>query len=274
MFFINLFSYYQVKSAKYINSTETIIPDYRRVNSPFGGEDAVFPSGGDDLSVRSLYFTSKMKANDFCQAVFIFLQTLYESSKRSIFVLGNSAGGVHLSTFLLHPKYLTQRQSLLSPSSPLQWKGAINLGIPAHFDHADLGRLGMLSAYFGSKDEIKERCACGLLSAASKIGSREESFVPETLVSFHFLRTKIWVWLEREEYGTNAMQALVSEWDPAEIAQTMQDFTAFWEKTWSGGIEFRTVVGHNHISPPLVLMSGEGEEWGEDVVFWIKKRST
>src|SRR5258708_2147482 len=29
----------------------TIVADYRRVNSEFGGEDAVFPSGGDDVSL-------------------------------------------------------------------------------------------------------------------------------------------------------------------------------------------------------------------------------
>lgn len=32
----------------------TVVADYRRVNSEFGGEDAVFPSGGDDVAVRAL----------------------------------------------------------------------------------------------------------------------------------------------------------------------------------------------------------------------------
>jgi hypothetical protein len=31
--------------------------------------------------------------------------------------------------------------------------------------------------------------------------------------------------------------------------------------------------GHNHISPPVALMSGdkEGEKWGEDLVGWMRK---
>jgi alpha/beta superfamily hydrolase len=61
----------------------TIIPDYRRVNSPFGGEDAVFPSGAENVSLALKW-----------------VENFNTSSKRNVFIMGNSAGGVHISTFL------------------------------------------------------------------------------------------------------------------------------------------------------------------------------
>ena len=52
----------------------------------------------------------------------------------------------------------------------------------------------------------------------------------------------------------------------------MEDFVALWKKTWREGLEFAFMEGHNHISPPLALMSGDakGERWGEDVAKWIQ----
>jgi hypothetical protein len=160
--------------------------------------------------------------------------------------MGNSAGGVHLSTFMLHPKFLAQRKELLSSTASLHWKGAITVGVPAHFGNALPSRGGMLTTYYGTSEQVQEHCPYGLLQAA---GSKEGTFAPDTL-------------------------ALISEWDPLdEITQPMRDFVELWEKKWSTGIELREIEGHNHISPPLVLMSGEGEQWGEDIVAWIKERS-
>ena len=50
---------------------KTIIADYRRVNSDTGGEDAVFPSGGDDLSL-----------------VLSFLESLEPEKKKDVFIMG------------------------------------------------------------------------------------------------------------------------------------------------------------------------------------------
>jgi hypothetical protein len=53
-------------------------------------------------------------------------------------------------------------------------------------------------------------------------------------------------------------------------------FIDLWKEGFAGanGVEFMWIRGHNHISPPLALMSGDevGEEWGEDVVGWEGRR--
>jgi hypothetical protein len=78
--------------------------------------------------------------------------------------------------------------------------------------------------------------------------------------------------LSLQQAGLPKFLALLGEYDPPdEIGRPMEDFVDLWKKTWDGGIEFEILEGHNHISPPAALMSGDvrGEKWGEDVVVWI-----
>ena len=211
----------------------TIIPDYRRVNSELGGEDAVYPSGGEDVSL-----------------VFKWLEKFVARGSRDVFIMGNSAGGVHISTFLLEPRFLEQRKALISGETAIAWKGAIELGVPFHFKSANASRSDMLEKYYGSEQDIREHCPYGLLEAVQKTGkSRQETGVPDVLV-------------------------LVGEFDPSdEISDPTDDFLALEKKTWGDGVEFKSLSGHNHISPPWALMSGDkrAEVWAEDVANWIKK---
>ena len=195
----------------------TIIADYRRVNSELGGEDAVFPSGGEDVSL-----------------VMKWLEGSSHKGSGNVVIMGNSAGGVHISTFLLSPQFLAQRKSLVSGEKGLKLIGGVELGVPFHFKSSDAGRAQTLETYFGSAKGIEENCPYGLLEAAGKTGmSREETGVPKVLL-------------------------LLGEFDPEdEIAQPMRDFAALRDKVWGSGVEFRTIKGHNHISPPLALMSGD-----------------
>lgn len=223
----NLGSYFSSKGIT------TIIPNYRRVNSEIGGEDAVYPSGGEDVSL-----------------VLKWLEKYRPGNKRDVYLLGNSAGGVHASTFLLDPIFLEQRKSYQSGEKSITLKGVIEMAVPCHFESASAGRSEVLKKYYGDASDIKAHCAYGLLEAISKTGkSREEVAVPKVL-------------------------ALLGEYDPTdEIGEPMLDFSALWKKTWGDeGITFDTMEGHNHISPPLSLMSGDakGEKWGEDVVEWIQ----
>lgn len=52
------------------------------------------------------------------------------------------------------------------------------------------------------------------------------------------------------------------EWD-IEFRNTLHE---------KGFINFKdyTMEGHNHISPNFALSSGEGEDWGKEVVTWMK----
>lgn len=119
------------------------------------------------------------------QAVFKFLETasLEPASKKNVFVMGNSAGAVHMSTFMLHPKFAEQRAALLSGAGKVVWKGAVQVGVPSHFNTAAPDRMDMLKAYYGTTEEVKQHQPIGLLEAAAATGkSREETHVPETLV--------------------------------------------------------------------------------------------
>jgi hypothetical protein len=214
----------------------TIIPDYRRANSPFGGEDAVFPSGGEDVSL-----------------VLKWLEGFVSTGKRDVYLLGNSAGGVHVTTYLLEPRFLEQRKKYTSGETSITLKGFIDLAVPLHFKNALAGRSDPLQKYYGDEKDVSEKCAYGLLEAVAKTGkSREEIGIPKAL-------------------------ALLGEYDPQdEIGEPMQDFVALWKKTWGeDSITFETIAGHNHISPPLSLMSGDIklEKWAEDVVTWIQALS-
>lgn len=211
-----------------------INPNYRRVNSKFGGEDATYPSGGEDVG--------------------LVLKWLDEGGlgkgKRDVYLLGNSAGGVHASTFLLEPTFLEARKKYVSGTGAIALKGIIDVSVPFHFKTALPGRSEVNQAYYGDEKAVEERCVFGLLEAIAKSGkSRQEVAVPKALV-------------------------LVGEYDPEdEIAGSVRDFVALWKKTWGEeGITFADMPGHNHISPPLALMSGDakGEKWGEDVAKWIK----
>lgn len=206
----------------------TVVANYRLVNSPFGGHDAVFPSGGEDVSLILKYLEKDFKG-------------------REVYLMGNSAGGVHMSTFLLYKQFLEQRKEYISASGPLHLKGAINLAVPCHFKTATPERSPMLTTYYGAPEEVASKSPCGLL----------ESLEAKTL----------------EEAGLPKMLALVGEFDPQdEIVDAMKDFASLWEKKFGeNDIQLLNIEGHNHISPPLALMAGDvqGEKWGEVVAGWI-----
>jgi hypothetical protein len=214
----------------------TVIPDYRRVNSATGGEDAVFPSGGEDVSL-----------------VLKWLEKYAGVGKRDVYICGNSAGGVHISTFLFDPTFLDQRKLYMSGKAAITLKGAIELSVPFHFKAAHEERSEMLKLYYGTMDQVSQRCPHGLLEAIAKSGkSREDVSVPKVLV-------------------------LLGEYDPEdEICQPTENFVALWKNTWGDGIDFIQMDGHNHISPPYGLLSKDekGEKWGEDIVKWIKDASS
>lgn len=221
----------------------TLVMNYRRVDShgPNGqkmGEGAVFPSGGEDVAA-----VLKWVEEEFG-----------EGEKRDVFLVGNSAGGVHASTFCLSPKFEEQRLRYSSGSGEtgIALKGLINVAVPTHFEKAEEERSEVLRLYYGSLAEVKEKCVYGLLEAVKKSGKG------------------------REEVGVPPCLAVIGDFDPmGEILEPMNDFVDLW-RSWDTSVELLEAEGHNHISPPMALYSGDaqGEKWGEDVVAWIKKHSS
>lgn len=231
----------------------TVVGDYRRVNDrQMGtGEDATFPSGGDDMSALLTWLVDSSESPVYTA----------QKSTRDLFLMGNSAGGLHCATFMLYDKYLQQRQKLVKADSLLRWKGVVLLSVPCDQDTAAPGRKVVNEAYWpltlnGSSVEVD-----------TAAGHAEHSFGPAGL-----LRKLTG---SRGELAIPAVLMAEDEFDPAdEIADSIGRFEKLWEDKFGDGMDKLWVEGHNHISPPLALMSGEGEKWGHDVVEWMKKQSS
>lgn len=230
----------------------TIIADYRRVDdATLGtGEGAVYPSGGEDVAAVIEWLHSKYLARaDATQG------------PRDLFLMGNSAGGVHVSTYLLDERFDAQRRAAQeSKSGPL--RGAILLSVPMDFVVADPERSVTLNTYWpssltdGSASSIDRFCPRGLVESwGAKIkNSSVEATLPKVLL-------------------------MLGELDPDdEILDTNKRFLSAWKEAFGDKetIEVKWMKGQNHISPPISLMCGDkrGEEWGEDAVSWMRALST
>lgn len=211
----------------------TIIMDYRRVNdAELGtGEDAVFPSGGEDIATALRWLEGHLKESG--------------SAQRDVFLMGNSAGALHVTTFLLAPQFVNARKKILSGDGQIKLKGGILVSAPCHFQQALAGRAGMLKNYYGGAEEVEKRCPHGLLESFEAGGS-----APRLLI-------------------------LIAEYDPEdEIVVSNKDFYKLArEKLGEDKVDWVDMPGHNHISPPLALSTGDakGEKWGNDVVAWMQR---
>lgn len=229
----------------------TIVADYRRVNDEkMGtGEDATFPSGGDDLSTLLEWLVQDGSS---------ILQN--SQDVRELFLMGNSAGGVHCSTFLLHEKYLQQRKRLIAGEEGLKWKGTVLLSVPCDMDTAAPGRNNINKAYWPLS------LTSSPTSKESEAGHAEHSFGPAGL-----LRKLTG---DRSEFGISPVLLAEDEFDPVdEISDSLARFEKLWSQKFGDGLDKLWIRGHNHISPPLALMSGEGEKWGHDVVDWMANKA-
>jgi acetyl esterase/lipase len=212
----------------------TIIMDYRRVNDAAAGtgEDAVFPSGGEDIATMLEWLEGYLSKT---------------GEKRDVFLMGNSAGGLHISTFLLARDFLELRRKIVAGEGLVKLRGGILVSVPFHFKQASDARTDMLDRYYGSVKAADELCPYGLLSAVEKRGHVEEEAIPNLLV-------------------------LLASLDPVdEIGQPNKDFYSLAKELKGEKVDWIDMPGHNHISPPLGLMSGDekAEQWGKDVVEWI-----
>ena len=210
----------------------TIVANYRRVNSPSGGEDAVYPSGGDDVSL-----------------VLKWLEGFEHKGSGNVVIMGNSAGGVHVSTFLLRPQYLEQRKSLAARENGIKVVGTVLCSVPAHFKFAEARRNTVLETYYGNVASMEKHCPFGLLEAVGKTGKTGK------------------------EIGVTELLFLLGEYDPEdEIGRPFRDFADLAKKICGPRVDLKLLKGHNHISPPPTLMTGdmEGEQWGVDLADRIK----
>ncbi|KAK8122036.1 alpha/beta-hydrolase [Apiospora sp. TS-2023a] len=168
-----------------------------------------------------------------------------------VFLLGNSAGGVHTATYALEPALASARDPYTiddtrrGDRTGALLRGIILLGMPAHWKGMDAGPMQEpLTAYYGTEHDAKS--PVGLVEATKERGDAQ----PPTR-------------------GTPYL-ALTSELDPDDILQPMQDFVAAWP--WKDLLKVESIPGHNHISPTLGLATGieKEEEWGVKLAAWCE----
>ncbi|UJO14119.1 uncharacterized protein CLAFUR5_02547 [Fulvia fulva] len=204
----------------------TVVPDYRLVNQ----HDAKFPSGGEDVAVAVEWVVKNAER--------------FGKEPVDLFVMGNSAGGVHLSTLLLHPDFVATRAKVLDEGH-VRLRGTILLSVPFHFRKALQNRQDVLETYFGDHES---KSPLGLLRSAREAGGLD------------ILQSKLRVFV------------LNGELDPEdEIMKPRDDFVEEWMKIGSAESRMALAVdfmrGQNHISPFCSLGTGiEREEaWGHQV---------
>ncbi|EXJ73135.1 uncharacterized protein A1O5_04284 [Cladophialophora psammophila CBS 110553] len=208
---------------------KVVIPDYRLIS-----HGAAFPSGGQDLELVIDWVNGHM-GNDMAKPM-------------NLYIMGNSAGGVHLATYLFAPEFGRSRQRMLIGDAPdLKLKGVIFLSAPFHFDCAVAERAQNLQAYFGN--HVGNLCPLGLLRSCKEDGSISE-----------FKRVPVMV--------------LYGGLDPEdEILRSKNEFVKEWIETDVVADELTVLKmeGHNHISPVLGLGTGISKEeaWGRQVVEFI-----
>jgi len=220
LIFGNIGRYFTAK-----HGVTVVVPDYRLIS-----HGAKYPSGGEDTAFVVDWIKSTLGAREgYGDGV-------------DLFLLGNSAGGVHVATFLLDPAFAKAREDVLtsSGSNGVRLRGAIFLGTPFHWAGYDDKNI---RTYLGP-ETIREN---------SPIGKVEET-IRETGSAPVLPHCKLLI--------------LLSEFDPELLFLTARDLEAAWQDQ---DIETQVLEGHNHISPQLGLGTGIGREeaWGEQVAAFL-----
>ncbi|KAI1654176.1 alpha/beta-hydrolase [Daldinia decipiens] len=206
-----------------------IVPDYRLIS-----HGAKYPSGGEDIKLVIDWVAKELTK-----------QEGYESI--DLFLLGNSAGGIHVTTYLLDPEFKESREAVVSEEREgpgVLLRGVILLGVPFHWGGDDNA---ILQAYLG-KGKIWENSSLGILEKEKKRDT--EPVLPGVKIS-----------------------VLVSELDPELMYESAQQFKKEWTKA---DITYDVLGGHNHISPQLGLSTGieKEEAWGVQVAEFCQSRAT
>jgi acetyl esterase/lipase len=194
----------------------TIVANYRLAKGPGNPEgNAKYPDGGEDTALAVKWVTKTL-------------------GNRSIFLMGHSAGAVHVMTLLFEP-------SLLKSIQPANIAGAILVSPLCHPKVADPSRTEIILNYYGDAASNGAHFPLGLLLKNGPVN------IP--------------------------ILSLVASLDEPGIIQSLADFKAEYAKL-GGKYDEIIMQDHNHISPLLALNSTEveGSKWGDDVADWMLKR--
>lgn len=193
----------------------TVIVDYRLVPG------IVFPDGSQDVHDALAWVSQNLGDVGDVERTFI---------------MGHSAGGIHLAGYLLN-------QSVYSQTIPV--RGVIILGVPYEIPvgNKTAARIRETAElYYGGAKKVATHQPLGLLRRA-----KDE-------------------WVQ----ALPPLRNMMAEKEPRYISSAVKTFGKLYASK-GGEVDTITLDGHDHLSPVMSLCSGEKEEWGEDIAEWIHK---
>lgn len=208
-----------------------VVPNYRRYD-----HDARYPSGGEDVDLVMQWIAKELSQRA-------------GHATTDVFLVGNSAGGVHTATYALDPAFARSRASFAGaePGGP-RLRGIVLLSMPAHFKVVLPPMKPALNAYYGP--DYYAHSPIGLVEAAKARGD------PSPLPA-----------------GVGVL-LLTAELDPEDILASNREFLEAWP--WKdSSLQTEVIQGHNHISPPFALATGveKEEHWGVRLAHWCEARA-
>lgn len=152
--------------------------------------------------------------------------------------MGHSAGAAHVATMLFSPNVLALTEDLRSKIiAAILVSGPYDLG-PTQADWPSA-----IAQYWGSLELAK---------------------VNDPLHLFHGLEANF---IER----LPKILLVESEWEPDFLLDAGKALQQAFADRIQQPIEKIVALGHNHISLIWALSTGQGEQWGEDVVGWCRR---
>lgn len=193
----------------------TIVADYRLSKGPGNPNGtARYPSGGEDTAL-ALKWISKTLGD------------------RQIFLMGNSAGAVHVMTFLFEPS--------LRESVDTKVAGVVLVSLPCHQLNADAGRAPVNEAYYGSADAVYSNSPIALLIRNGPIST--------------------------------PILSLVASLDEEGIIKSWADYKKEYAKQGGEIDEIiMEGHNHISPIPALNSTEVEGSKWGDDAAQWMRSK--
>ncbi|KAF5351143.1 hypothetical protein D9756_008258 [Leucocoprinus leucothites] len=154
----------------------------------------------------------------------------------SLFIMGHSAGAVHVATSIFHPNLIPLDSDLRR-----RIKGIVLVSGPYHY--SSKAGDGVFEAHWGSEENARENSAVSLLIRSIDWLPKER--LPEILL-------------------------VVAQFEPEWIMNMGLDYWRLLEWHLGKPVRLDVVKDHNHVSLNCALSSGEGEEWGMRAANWIR----
>ncbi|EKM76363.1 hypothetical protein AGABI1DRAFT_108898 [Agaricus bisporus var. burnettii JB137-S8] len=200
-----------------------VVPDYRLASPPMSAQ---YPKPVEDIRDAVQWIIANRDK--------LISQTTPNPDTDNIFMLGHSAGAVHLATLLLEPE-------VLAVNSPLRSKMRGVVLLAGYYYYDPRSQLDEhFELYYGDKQE--SHSALTLLRSAKSKGLNT---LPNIL------------------FGE-------SEWDPPIVDEIRRKFQHELETFLQRPVKHLIAKRHNHISICAALSSGQGEEWALEVMDWIR----